>query len=380
MKEQLEKSIQRCIKNIHIKWNLGVDIENIPNQLSSAYMNDRLIIYALINNQTIPFNHKSSIEIRTDQSYYHLDITDSNRLTNNNKMIARLAAKAFIIELEQVQFEHSDDYSKTNETIRSKEDIKQRIIDLSLRYNILSPYTTFIGIEQRLNDGNTNEIVRKIQTQLSSDNQYLQPSDSRIKKFVSDTKDVDLYPSTISTNQHLFSTPIPVEKSLPKSPNRKRDPLEHAQPNRDMFTPVKSSTTIQTSSSILLNQRKHHMREKESHSDQNEISPIDDKNIVHYLMNKQTIDGLWNFTSNRKTIKKLTGKSLSVFQSSELHDNPQILITAIIIILLEVKFMTLQSIWDNAVEKARQHIVQLLNNDWKKLVILFRDIRIILIG
>jgi hypothetical protein len=144
--------------------------------------------------------------------------------------------------------------------------------------------------------------------------------------------------------------------------------------------PKTSALTNQTRSLILLNQRRlreHHVQEKEIHD---EISLTDDKNIIHYLINKQTIDGLWNFDSNKKMIQKLTGKSLSIFQSFEIHDNSQILITAIIIVLFEVKFITLRSMWDDAVEKARQCLIQLLNNDWRKLVILFRDIRMILTG
>jgi hypothetical protein len=141
---------------------------------------------------------------------------------------------------------------------------------------------------------------------------------------------------------------------------------------------MRSSTPMPTRSSILLNQhkfRKYHVPEKEVDAYQK-----DDKDIIRYLINQQTLDGLWNFDSNRITIKKLTGKSLSVFQSSETPDNLPILITAIIIVLLEVKFMTLQSLWIHAAEKARQCLIQLLNNDWKKLVCLFRDIRKILNG
>lgn len=279
VKEQLEKSIRRDITDIRIQWNLGIDVENIPNQLPSAYMNDRLIIYALANKQSIPFNHKSSIEIRTDQSYYHLDITDSDRLFNNNQMIARLAAKALIIQLE---------HSKL-----PRKDIKQRIIDLSLQYHILSPYTSFIGIEKHVNVNNIHEIPTNLNSYVNGACYY-----------------------------------------------RNRDSFKHA-----------------------------HLRARSS---------IDDILIVYYLINKQTVDGLWNFKSNRKVIKNLTGKSLSVFQLSQTHNNSQILITAIIIILLEVKFLTLQILWDNAVKKARQCLIRLLNNDWKKLVSLFRDIRIML--
>jgi len=353
--EQLQKAIRRCITNVHIEWNLGITIENVPKQLPPAYMNDRLIIYALTNNQTIPFNHKSSIEIRTDQSCYRLDITDSDRITNNNEMIARLAAKALIFELEhsqiprkgpkQVRFEHIDVYSRDNETIQSNQDIKQRIIDLSLRYNILSAYTAFVGIEKGIDDRNIDMVLREVPIYVERGRQNLSPSRHR------------------ATNNNN---------------NRQRDSFEHVQSHYDGSTPKGLSATIDIRFSNLVNQskpQKHHIRKEED-----EIYSMDDKEIVRYLINKQTIDSLWNFASNRKTIKDLTGKSLAVFQSSDTHDNTQILVTVIVMILLETKFMALRFMWEEYTEKARQRLIHLLNYDWKKFILLFRNIRIILNG
>ena len=98
IREQLENAIRQCITNVHIQWNLRVTADNASHQLLSAYFNDRLVIYVLTCNQAIKLNQKSSLEIRTDHSYYRLNIIDSNRKTNNTRMIARLAAKALILE------------------------------------------------------------------------------------------------------------------------------------------------------------------------------------------------------------------------------------------------------------------------------------------
>jgi hypothetical protein len=270
-------------------------------------------------------------------------------------MIARLAAKALILELEhsqiprkgpkQVRFEHINVYSRDNETIQSNQDIKQRIIDLSLGYNILSAYTAFVGIEKRLSDRNIDMVLREVPIYVEGGRQNLSPSRPR------------------ATNNNN---------------NRQRDSFEHVQSHYDTSTPKGLSATIDIRFSNLLNQSKpqeHHIRKEED-----EIYSMDDKEIVRYLINKQTIDSLWNFESNRKTIKDLTGKSLAVFQSSDTHDNTQILVTAIVMILLETKFMALRFMWEEYTEKARQRLIHLLNYDWKKFILLFRNIRIILNG
>ncbi|CAF1442475.1 unnamed protein product [Rotaria sordida] len=387
VREQLQKAIQRCITNIHIQWNLGIPIQNVPNQLSPAYMNDRLIIYALTNNQTIQLNNKSSIEIRTNQSYYRLGITNTDRITNNTKMIARLAAKALILELEhckilrknskQVRFADIDDDSKKhNEIIRTKENIKQRIIDLSLQYNILSRYTIFIGIEKYFNNNSTDIILREVPIQISTDNQYFQSIDSRSEKILSDINDIDSYSSSLTKISTLMN-----DKDM--SYYQEKDSLEHVQSHRNISIPVHSSTSKESRYITLSNEHKFiqdNLLKKDIYRDQNEICSMNDKDLVYYLINKQKDDGLWNFDTNRKTIKDLTGKPLAIFQSLEIHGNIQIFVTAIIIVLFEVRFMALRSIWDDAVEKARQRLINLLNNDWKQLIFLFRHIRLILSG
>ena len=84
---------------------------------------------------------------------------------SNNAMIARLAAKALILELQHSKLRPSTNKSDVgslqtrfqqpmaskDESEITKEDTQKRIVDLSLKYNILSPHTAFVGVEKRLN-------------------------------------------------------------------------------------------------------------------------------------------------------------------------------------------------------------------------------------
>ncbi|CAF0995209.1 unnamed protein product [Adineta ricciae] len=320
--EQLQKAIRRCITNVRVQWNLGIDVESIPNQLPQAYLNDRLIIYALANNQSIPLTSKSSIEIRTDQSYYRLDIADSDRIRTTNQMIERLAAKALILQLEHnkysstnsktVRFQHIDDEKNfaENQVLGTKQQRKQRIIDLSLKYNILSPYTVFIGIEKYLTRTTSHEI-----------------------------------PIEISVQSLIHTVDRSIEDSMP---------------------PFRYTTSTCFDSSLL----------HDSHADQHEsIASINSVSAIDHLIQNQTADGLWYFPSNSELIEDLTGKPLAAFKTSDPYLDQSIVVAAIIVVQLESKFAALRSVWENMVEKARRRLIDLLHNDWKEIVILFRDIR-----
>ena len=135
VQEHLYKLLRRYIPTIGVHWNLGVSTQSIPQRLPPAHINDRLIVYALADDRPIPLHHASSVEIRTEKNSCRLDIIDSDRVANNSsRTIARLAARALIRQLESQQ------------TSIEQDEIRQRIIDLSCRYNILCSYTEFTGL------------------------------------------------------------------------------------------------------------------------------------------------------------------------------------------------------------------------------------------
>lgn len=160
--EQLRKALQPCISNMCVKWNLGVEVQNAPRRLPPVYINDRLITYGLISDQTIPFDHNASVELELQSSHRQLARAKVNRVptVSHNKSIARLAAKALILELQHGKAMQNEAKS-----------IKQQIVDLSLKYGVLSPYTAFIGIEKRTDANNDSMVLREVPIQISADAQ-----------------------------------------------------------------------------------------------------------------------------------------------------------------------------------------------------------------
>jgi hypothetical protein len=341
---KLQKTNGCCVTEVRVEWNLGAPVENVPSQLPSVHPDDRAIFYALAGNTPILLTTQSSVEIQTDQSYYRLSITGSDRITNSNQMIERLAAKALILQMEhshvpqigpkKVRFEQmgeDDADDSISEVItRTKQQRKQRIIDLSLRYNILSSYTTFIGIEKRYADRDVDTVRREIPIEI----------------FISDQR---------SRSRHAVNVENGAEYS------------------------DASECTSATTTNRFHHARDYSSQTREFHTSEDETNPmIDAKNTVYFLLQKQAADGLWYFVSNSKVIEDLTGKPLAAFQTSETHSSVPLLVTAIIIILLESKFSALCSMWEEMVDRARQRLIDLLNNDWKSLITLFRNIRMTL--
>ncbi len=185
VKEQLHRALQPSITNIRVKWNFGeIDVQTAPTRLPPVYANDRLIIYGLIDDiSTLPSDINPSVELYTENNHHRLGKARVELISsiNSKGSIARLAAKALILELEhakktstaslQSRFQNETDVKE--KTIEMEEIKKKRIIDLSLNYSILTPYTAFVGVEKRMDGNNIDMVLREVPIQISADDQHL---------------------------------------------------------------------------------------------------------------------------------------------------------------------------------------------------------------
>jgi hypothetical protein len=175
--EQLQKALVARFSNIKIKWNLNSKpIHVVPTNPPTIFINDRLIVYAILDDKSTSFDHNVSVELYSEENRLGEAKVNQIPSVSDNGMIGRLAAKALILELE-----HSKLPSSTEKDV-TKETIKRNIIDISLKYNILSPYTAFVGVENRVDGNNSDMILREVPIQISADNQYLKYLEKHIKK------------------------------------------------------------------------------------------------------------------------------------------------------------------------------------------------------
>ncbi len=373
--EQLEKALQSSITNIQVKWNLGRNVINVPTTTPPVYVNHRLIVYALADdhdeNQSHVFDHNSSVKLYNDK--HRLGEAKVNQIPNvsDNGSIGRLAAKALILELQHSNLSSSNKKKGSRQARFEKqveEERKKRIIELSLKYNILSPYTAFVGIEKRVNGNNDDMVLREVPIQISADDQHLNKSLFTHKLFspaqVScllaprracysfsncyDANENFVYDCQMNDAIHSGNFQVAAGFNSPDIDSR------------GSFDSDLVSFESYVSSSIA----NRVTEEKEG------TFPAEDQDIVRYIISKQEFDGLWDF--NSKDIEELTGKPLTHFQQST---DVQVLVSAVVILVLETRFTSFSSMWHGVVQKARKRLLDLLGNDNKKLNTLFEDIR-----
>ncbi|CAF3453058.1 unnamed protein product [Rotaria sp. Silwood1] len=389
--EQLQKALQSCITNIQVKWHLGANVMSAPTKIPPVYANDRLIVYAVANESTFVFGHNSSVELCNDRSRLGDAKIDCIPNVSMNGTIARLAAKALILELQhsklpssamkknsgslQSRFQEDPPSPIPATTIDEKEVTKRSIIELSLKYQILSPHTAFIGVEKRVNGSNVDMVLREVPIQISKDDQHLQTP-----RFMS------LCANRMSTSAMSFHG-MPVQTKMRSSTagsirnyvmnycasasirqgasisEQFDDDLERLDGNV-----VHRASSSSTSSGIVSSITSH--LSDLFHKGEDKTWPTGDQNIVRYLINKQKFDGLWDLDA--KDIEHLTGKPLASFPSS---NNKQVLISAIVIIAFETRFVALSAMWHGVVQKARNRLLDLLGKDVKQLELLLKNIR-----
>ena len=96
----------------------------------------------------------------------------------------------------------------------------------------------------------------------------------------------------------------------------------------------------------------------------------EDLELVRHVIAQQHFDGLWNVDD--ATTKKLTGKSINEFEQVE---NSAVLTTAIVILVFEGRFASLSVLWLGVVQKERQRLTNILNNEPTQLDHLLGKIR-----
>jgi hypothetical protein len=394
--EQLQKALQPCITNVHVKWNLGVSVQSAPTRSPPVYVNDRLIVYALIDEHTTPFDHNSSVELLTEPDHRSLGVAKIDHIpsVSDGGTIARLAAKALILELQHAKLPSADTkrtkigsiqprFQESQETVATNEEnietsfeetTKQRIIALSLKYNILSPHTAFVGIEKRTDASNADMVLREVPIQISGDDKHLQMQlgaslsagssgrglgvggARRHRKMI--TNDLgDLGPALSKTS--WFSPP---------ACKKLRAQLDTQCEKKMMCSKRTSccdSMTIKTGGTSSEDEDYTLSKNKKKKSSKKEIWPSNDQDIVRHLINKQKFDGLWDLES--QAVENLTGKTLAEFQSINSQVDRQVLLSAIIIAVLETRFAAFATMWHGVIQKARKRLTDLLGTDSKNL-------------
>lgn len=140
----LEHIRQPCVTNISIEWHGSTDEEQkfntqAPKMIRSLFNGMQLNVYRFIQNC-----HKATLTATIDEQEFVTTVFSNPMTTNKGRILHCLTARAII-----------DDYENglihVNETENElfKIQRKQDLIDLSINYSVVSPYTSFVAIEER---------------------------------------------------------------------------------------------------------------------------------------------------------------------------------------------------------------------------------------
>ncbi|CAF1295428.1 unnamed protein product [Rotaria sordida] len=205
----LEHVRQPCVTNISIDWHGQLDEQQkfnmqAPNMIRSLFNGMRLSVYRFIQNC-----HKATLTATIDGQEFITTVFSSTMTTTRGRILHCLTARAIIDDYDNGLL-HVDE--SENELIKVQ--CKRDLIDLSIKYSVVSEYTSFVAIEER--DAKT-------------DKQTLQPG-VRLLDVMLD-RDADLLPymewdgdvsSLVSIKQKLIDARISLESA---SIQRKRESI-----------------------------------------------------------------------------------------------------------------------------------------------------------
>ena len=222
---------------------------------------------------------------------------------------------------------------------------KKRIVQLSLKHQILSPHTASVGVERRQNGSNGDMVLREVPIQISADDQDV--------KIHQTTTSYSAVPHTRMMWDDCFMSDCLVASPGYYNQSSNACSFPTMNDNDGLFElpqPIAPTNTIDFFDSPWA--FSENLPQKQTIvSGIIDLTSTGDEDIVRYLIKEQKFDGRWDLDGS--LIQQLTGKRLASFSSSA---DPQLLLSTIIIVTLETRFALLSTLWFGVVQKARKRL------------------------
>ncbi|UJR20655.1 hypothetical protein I4U23_023777 [Adineta vaga] len=344
---QLGRALQPSLVNARLEWHgISTNGSQAPETIPPLYINDRILVYELFQNNEIQKNNVS-VDLIVGQHKIS-SIKLSGNAIHKRDTIRRLAAKALIQELQHKNY--NEEKQKNNSVL------EERIMRLSLDHQILSPYTAFVGVESSSpKNNNTQSIVRHVPIQISKGDEHLFHSSP-----------------AFAFHQNNQMAPIPMMAYGPPPPGI-QGIRHYSQP---LFRASKFKSPHFAASTSQFNRFGPPGSSADVSSFDDESAPVFtttagsllSQDPVRWFIDQQSFNGAWKL--NDDDIKKLThGKSLSAFRST-VTQNKDALSTAIAIAILESRHVNDKNLWYAVVAKGRKQLLTFgLNNTQVDLLI-----------
>ena len=142
----IDKINNPIISDIKIKLDDNADL--YPNPINDLYHNEPILVFGKSND----LKNKITIEGRTSRGKYKETFRIKKRKLKENASVPILWAR------KKIEYLMNDYRLQYNKSSQKKDDLKNQIIEISKKYNILSKFTSFIAIEDIISN-NTGELL-----------------------------------------------------------------------------------------------------------------------------------------------------------------------------------------------------------------------------
>ena len=193
----IEKSQQPVLSDIRVKWHVedGEQIKQTPEQIPSLFNGNRQIVYGFVDYCT-----RATLYSKLGTHQIEHGVSTSELLFRSGNIIHTLCAKSMVREKD------NDDAIYVNldkiQAQLAKKKFKEQVIKMGIEFNLVTPYTSFIAVEERQENEKIdlakikkmNELVQNFEIDVLS---YMSWKDQLI---ISDKDLVDIL-STISPSR-----------------------------------------------------------------------------------------------------------------------------------------------------------------------------------
>eukprot|EP01132_Coremiostelium_polycephalum_P004874 gene4874-6080_t len=138
---QLKRAYQPAISNIRVDWGSLSSVNQAPRDLRTLFLGDRLTIYNILGKEEKIDGNVVKLLANGPTGPVSFPVTIKGDQAKQGNLIHNLAAYTLISDLQDQIFESS------NPSVT--EQLRQKVINLGVKYSLATNYTSFFSVEQQ---------------------------------------------------------------------------------------------------------------------------------------------------------------------------------------------------------------------------------------
>ena len=161
---QFGRLLSPALTNVRVSWG-GLDVRQVPSVVPPVFAGDRFLLYAFVRSQNLePSTFRISATTTAGPVAFDVALDPSTAV--HGTTVATLTARARIRELEESPEWTSARGSRQQD--RKAAGVSREIIDLAIKYGLMSRETSFVAVERRATPVVGEIVLRRIPIALTS--------------------------------------------------------------------------------------------------------------------------------------------------------------------------------------------------------------------